>query len=197
MGLTLLCVTETMDDGSIARRLLISNEYSVHKDNGEKEWQHPDSESLRYTEFGNLALDERLSGLMHTLLYFGTETFGGHIRFIEDGAAGIASGREQTWTRKSTEDKEYYERLKAEEYERHCAQMKLEHEKRAPMYEFCTRCQEQREACKNPEHRGRRCMSCCGGLGDASNRHCSNCLDLPYRQQREKALGDEIVYAGE
>ena len=197
MGLTLLCVTEKMDDGSVGRRLLISNEYSVHKEIGQKEWQHPDATALVYTEFGKLVADERLSGLLHPLLHFGTETFGGSIRYIEDGADEIAFGREQSWERKTAADEDYFERLRLEEYERQKASLALEQENRAPAYEFCPRCEARREACKNPDHRGARCMECCGGLGDSSNRYCSNCLDLPFRQKREKALGQEIVYAGE
>lgn len=193
MGLTLLCVTESKGSGSVDRRLFVSNEYSVHKDGDEKDWQHPDPRTLRYTEFGKLVSDERLSSMLHPLLYFGAETFGSHVRFIEDGAADIASGREQTWEQKTAQDKEYFQQLEAERH----AEMMLEYQKQAPVYEFCARCRGQKESCKNPAHRGNLCMECCGGVWDRSNRYCSNCLDLPYREKREKSLGEAVVYSGE
>jgi hypothetical protein len=166
---------------------------ALEKEEGQKEWQHPDPMTLRYAEIGGLRCDGRLSGLMRPLFHFGTEAFGGHIRFIEDGSSEIAATREQSWDEKIAQDAAYFNGLARERQE----VMRLEEQKRAPVYEFCARCEAEREACKSPEHRDRRCMVCCGGIGDRSNRYCSNCLDLPFRKKREEALGRSVVYAGE
>ena len=69
---------------------------------------------------------------------------------------------------------------------------------RAPVYDFCERCGGQTEKCKGSQHRGHsHCMACGGRVGDAAARLCVNCLDLPYREKREKAIGEEIMYLGE
>jgi hypothetical protein len=198
MGMTLLCVSE---DGTDGLRLFVSSEYSVHKERDtegkvlpHQEWQHPDPTTLRYTEFGKLDCPQSFVGFLDAWLHLGVREFGGHVRLIRDGAAAIVSGREQSWEDKLDEDDARRQEMEAErERER-----LIEEQKRAPVYEWCTRCGAEREACKNPAHRGeRRCMQCCGGVGDTNNRYCVNCLDLPYREKREKALGTAIVYTGE
>jgi hypothetical protein len=102
------------------------------------------------------------------------DCFGGHGRLITEGAEEILRGRTQSWDQKLAEDEE---RREAEQYR----EREIGRQEREPVYEYCSRCDGQREACKNYRHRGdHRCMECCGGVGDAQHRHCVNCLDLPY-----------------
>jgi hypothetical protein len=197
MGMTLLCVAE---DGTDGLRLFVSHEYSVDKERDaegrilpDQEWKHPDPTTLRYTALGTFPCPGSFVGFLQALLHLGVHEFGGHVRLIRDGAAAIALGREQSWDEKLKQDEAHREEMEAErERER-----QIEEQQRAPVYEWCTRCGAQREACKSHAHRGNRCMQCCGGVGDTNNRHCVNCLDLPYREQREKFTGNPIVYTGE
>jgi len=67
-----------------------------------------------------------------------------------------------------------------------------------PRYEFCERCNAVTEQCLHWNHQGvSRCMDCGGGVGDSVDGYCLTCIDLVYREKREKALGHKIVYAGE
>jgi hypothetical protein len=197
MGMTLLCVK---DDGNEGLRLLVSNEYSVDKERDaegkvlpDQEWQHPDPTTLRYAEFGRFNCPESFASFVHDLLHLGVGQYGGHVRLIEEDTAVVAKDREQSWAEKLDQDETWREEMEAERQREHY----LEEQKRAPVYQWCSRCGGQREACKNPAHRGNKCMHCCGGVGDTNNRYCTNCLDLPFREKREKALGHEIVYTGE
>jgi len=40
-------------------------------------------------------------------------------------------------------------------------------------------------------------MDCGGGAGDDTRRFCVNCLDLHWREKREKAIGGSITYLSE
>jgi hypothetical protein len=199
MGITVLCVKE---EGGM--RLFVSSEYSVTKerDTGgrvlpDQKWQHPEATALRYTEFGKFDCPSSFGGFMDSWLHLGAGEFGGHVRFISEDAAAILKGRRQSWNDKIDADETHQQEMEAERererYLEHC----LEEQRRAPVYDWCNRCGRSQEVCKNPAHRGNRCMRCCGGVGEASNRHCVNCLDLPYREMREKALGEPIIYEGE
>jgi hypothetical protein len=149
--------------------------------------------TLRYTEFGTFNCPESFTGFVNAILHLGVREFGGHVRLIDENGAAIADGREQSWAEKLDQDDAWRQEMEAErERERW-----IEEQTRAPNYEWCNRCGGQQEACKNPAHRGNRCMHCCGGVADTANRYCINCLDLPYREKREKALGSAIVYTGE
>ena len=200
MGTTLLCVRD--EDQSL--RLFVSNEYDVTKERDasgkvlpNQEWKHPDANTLRYTEFGRFDCPESFESSLNAWLHLGVGRFGGHVRLIDEDAASILNGRQQGWDAKLKEDEARREEMEAERererYREHC----LEEQRRAPHYDWCGHCGASREVCKNHAHRGNRCMHCCGGVGDAANRYCRNCLDLPYRELREKALGAPIVYAGE
>jgi hypothetical protein len=203
MAMTFLCVHATQGDDKSTLRLFISNEYTPHKDRDadgkvlpNQEWQHPDPLTLRYTEMG-VGLSgpgSHFTSIVQTMMQHGVKCFGGHARLITEGAEDILNGRQQSWEEKLAEDQASREAWEAERLQ----EMWAEEQKRAPVYEYCSRCGEEREACKNLFHRGeRRCMSCCGGVSDTHNRYCVNCLDLPYRELREKALGTVIVYSGE
>src|ERR1700722_16150006 len=128
------------------------------------------------------------------LLHLGIGELGGHVRLIEEGAEDIAAGREQSW-----EDKLYDDALRRQEAEAEEAEKRWrEEQRRAPIYEWCDRCNGEQEVCKNSAHRGeRRCMQCGGGVANTQERFCVNCADLPYREMREKALGRAIVYTAE
>jgi hypothetical protein len=128
------------------------------------------------------------------MMEHGVKCFGGHARLITDGAEDILKGRQQSWDEKLAEDEKQREAEKAERYR----EMEIERQESAPIFEYCSRCGGRREVCKNHLHRGdRKCMECGGGVGDVRLRYCINCLDLPYRELREKAIGEPIVYAGE
>jgi hypothetical protein len=148
---------------------------------------------LRYTEIGELNGPDRVTHLLQTVIAHGDKFSGGHLRIISEQAGEIAEGRLQSWEEKQAAEDALRKESEAERARQHW----IEEQRRAPVYEWCARCRAEREVCKNPEHRGNRCMHCCGGVGDTENRHCTNCLDLPYREKREKALGASIVYAGE
>jgi hypothetical protein len=199
MAMTWLCFHQTQGDLNTLR-LFVSNEYTPHKDRDatgkvlpNQEWQHPDPRTLRYTEMGAglSAPGSHFTSMVRMMIQEGMDFFGGHGRLITEGAEDILGGRQQSWDKKFAEEEES---RRADEYRR----MEIEREERAPVYEYCSRCNAEREGCKNYNHRGaRRCMQCCGGVGDARVRHCRNCLDLPYRELREKALGEPIIYACE
>jgi hypothetical protein len=200
MGMTLLCVRAK---GS-SLRLYVSNEYDVTKKRDaagkvlpDQEWQHPEANTLRYTAFGRFGCPESFESFLNAWLQLGVGQFGGHVRFIEEDAAAIVNGRQQSWDAKLSEDEARSEEMEAERererYREHC----LEQERRAPHHDWCGRCGASQEVCKNHAHRGNRCMQCSGGIGDGANRYCRNCLDLPYRELREKVLGAPIVYTGE
>ncbi len=66
------------------------------------------------------------------------------------------------------------------------------------MHDWCPHCGARTEACQYWKHRGtNRCMECNGGVGNRVERYCGNCLDLPFREQREELSGEQITYTRE
>ena len=196
--MTFLCLSDEHGAESAAVRWFVSNEYLPWKERDaegkvlpNQEWQHPDPSTLRYTEVQGEGAPNVFPNLIEIIEKNDRKAPNSHIRVIHEGALEISAGRLQSWKEKIAEDEAWRDAEQRRE-------MDIENEKRAPVYEYCSRCDGEREACKNPKHRGnRKCMTCCGGVGNRDLRHCMNCLDLPYRELREKALGAPIVYAGE
>lgn len=192
--MTIVSVHSKQEDGTVHLGLFASNEYLPYKERDadgnvlpNQEWQHPDPARLRYNELGTLKNSERLSQLFQAIVDVGTGQMGGHIRVIEATDTTCVQGKLQSWT----------ERFDYEEAER-AEQLEERRRREERLYEYCPRCGTQTEACKSPLHRGQnRCMECGGGVADVTERHCVNCLDLPWREKREKSLGAPIVYESE
>ena len=195
--MTFLCVQDNEGAEGSGLRLLISNQYSLHKDRDDEgkvlpnqEWLHPDPTTLRSTAIGDLNAPEHVTRLMQTMVDPSVEFFGGHVRIISEHATEIAEGRLQGWEARQADDDARPEEMEAERQ----LEMEIERQKSSPIHECCPRSGGESEVCKSPLHPG---MTCGGGVGDTRIRHCVNCLDLPYRELREKALGAPIEYAGE
>lgn len=193
MAITLIGIRESADAGHITT-FFISGEYIPHKERDEfgnvlpdQEWQHPEPAGLHYCRLGTFAMDEGVGHLLDALLNLGATQMGGHVRVkvVED--ASWMPRQIETWADRA--EREETERIERER------QYQFEH---AQVYGYCSRCAEHTEQCKNPQHRGPNlCINCNGGAGNTTDRHCSNCLDLPWRNKRERALGQEIVYTSE
>lgn len=200
MALTVIGIREK--DGEMVRtNLYVSQEYLPHKDCDERgivladqEWQHPDAETLRYCFAGALEGDGRVESLLSHVLESGGPWSGGHLRVLfPDNADWIMDqleSWESRWQRERGELEAHHAAHRAQESERR--------ERATPIYGPCPKCGGQTEQCKGLKHRGtHRCGVCCGGIMDHANRYCANCLDLPYREKREAALGEPIIYSGE
>jgi hypothetical protein len=177
--------------------LYVSQDYIPHKQRDalggvlpNQEWQHPEPAALRYCEIGTSVADERVTQRMESILNLGIGQFGGHGRILELESCTWLNDRLETWADRQSRTAQ--EQAEAESQK--CA----EEMAMAPVFDFCKRCVDETEQCKGSTHRGHsRCMLCNGGLGDEFARLCLNCLDLPYRERREKAIGEKIVYLGE
>jgi hypothetical protein len=197
MAMTVVCVHSRQEDGTVHLSLFASNEYLPYKERDSygnvlpnQEWQHPDPATLRYNELGTLSHSERVSQLLQSIVALGTGQMGGHIRVIEATDKTIIQGRLQSWA----------DRSKFEETERgrELRERESEELRSQRLFEYCPRCGTETEACQSPMHRGQtRCTTCGGGIADVTNRHCVNCLDIPWREQREKHTGAPIIYGTE
>jgi RES domain-containing protein len=181
--------------------IYISQEYLPHKERDataavlpNQQWQHPEPEDLYYCRLGTLKADRRSAQLFESSVSLGIGQIGGHGRLLDFKECPWLRRRTIPWAKlKTTIHKTFIE-----EEERRAAEEARKAEARRPIHEYCRRCDALTEQCKDPNHRGsNRCMDCCGGVADRENRRCVNCLDLPYREKREAALGHKIVYEGE
>jgi hypothetical protein len=198
VAFTAIVLRTAPGEGGIRRSTLyVSQEYIPHKEKDEsgavlpnQEWQHPEPAELHYCEIGTLAGDERVTQLLESTLDLGIGQFGGHGRILNLDDCPWMNDRLETWADRQARTEE--EEAEAER-QRYAAEMA-----RAPIYGYCARCGCETEQCKGPQHRAEnRCMSCGGGLGDVRERYCINCLDLPFREKREQAIGERVVYLGE
>jgi hypothetical protein len=201
MALTILAINQSLTTGLYRTAIYFSQEYMPYKATDAvgavltgQEWQRPDAETLRYCDIGELVTDTRVDGLLSTLLSLGAAEMGGHIRILFMDECPWLNGHLETWA-----DRWARSQRELEERERqHVAELAAMEAMRAPILGYCPRCFRQTEQCKGDRHRGEnRCMKCNGDLGDPNRRWCANCIDLPYREKREAALGHAIVYAGE
>jgi hypothetical protein len=195
MAITLLKITKRRARRELLRTtFLISEEYIQHKETipdgavlPNQTWQHPEPETLRYCKLGEFDGDGRVDGIFRALLDLGANQMGGHIRILTPEKCRWLNGRIESWTDRHIREERGLERSRA-----------AEQALRAPLYAYCPRCDEPTEQCKESAHRGEnRCMTCNGGMGDTNRRYCNNCLDLPYREKRESAIGERVVYMGE
>jgi len=202
MAITVLGIKKHGAQGAFPRTtFFVSQEYVPHKETDSsgavlpnQEWQHPKPETLHYCKLGALTSDGGVDGLFHALLELGAGQMGGHVRILTPEECSWLNGRIESWADRHLREKQ--EELERER--QHAAEMAAEQALRAPVYDYCPRCDERTEQCKGPAHRGEnRCITCNGGLGDTNRQHCNNCLDLSYRQKRETALGERVVYLGE
>lgn len=199
MAMTLLGVPKK-DRENIETAYYLSQEYSPAKDKDalgnivpNQEWQHPVPETLSYCRLGVVTGTDRTDGILKALLTLGAGQMGGHIRIILETAEWIEERVETLDDRRRREEQEENER-----YAHHIAEQQEERRQAEPLYAHCHRCQSSAEQCKGPNHGGaNRCMHCCGGIGDAANRICRNCLDLTWREKREQLSGEREVYEGE
>jgi len=199
MASTLIVLRTDADSATGLRRLALylSQEYLPHKERDaagvvlpNQEWQHPEPTELHYCHIGTLHGDDRTLQVIEATLHLGNGQFGGHGRFLVFDTCLWIEERLESWDdRRAREEEEEAER----EAERHREWLLA-----APIFAYCPHCEQDTEQCKGPDHRGsNRCMRCCGGVGNASVQHCSNCLDLPYREKREIAIKETIAYTGE
>jgi len=193
MAFTIVGVQKTTGRSRQTPKLFISEEYFANKcdDSGNvlpaEDWQHPRPEDLRYCRLGTLVTDKRAWDLIKIVLRLGTGQLKGCARIIETDQDSWLRSRTETWNKRAER-----ERQRRAEHDRQ------EKEAREPVYAFCPRCGATTESCKNPHHRGLHpCIKCGGGIGNRELRYCSNCLDLPWREQRERAVGHQIVYLTE
>jgi len=195
---TIVVVHSADDEGELhRRRVYLSQEYLPHKERDEsgallpnQEWQHPEPSELHHCDVGMLNGDQRAMQLIEVILNLGTGQTGRHGRMLTLESCPWIEERLETWVDRQAQVEE---EQAAEERRRYAEEMA-----RAPVYGYCERCARETEQCKGPQHRGRnRYMACGGGLGESRNRVCVNCVDLPYREKREQALGHPIVYSGE
>jgi hypothetical protein len=197
MAFTVIGTNKVTAEQSRSVALFTSEEYLPHKERDtsgnvlpNQEWQHPTPDQLHYCELGTLVTDDRVSQLINAMLELGADQMGGHARVVFTDDAPWLKQRTETW-----EDRAERERQQLAERER---QESLKEAAKEPCYAFCTRCGATTESCKNLRHRGSNpCMKCGGGLGDSVHRYCVNCLDLPWREKREQAVGQKIVYLNE
>jgi hypothetical protein len=202
MAYTVLVLTDPQGDGLLSESVLfISEEYSPTKERDasgailpDQEWQHPAPEGLQYCKFGNSSADARVNQHLKTLLSLGVGQLGGHVRMLYLAECSWLKCQTENWENRHAHEAKRLEAEQRRELEPHLAELR----EREPIYDYCGRCRREMEQCKGASHRGpNKCIQCCGGVGNPNLRHCRNCLDLPYREKREEALGHPIVYAGE
>jgi hypothetical protein len=197
MAFTIIGTNKVTADRRRSVSLFISEEYLPYKERDtsgnvlpNQKWQHPTPNELHYCKVGTLVTDDRASQLITTMLELGADQKGGHARVMFMDEVSWLKKRTETW-----KDRAKRERQRLAERER---QEILKEAAKEPSYAFCPRCGATTESCKNPRHRGSNpCMKCGGGLGESEHRHCVNCLDLPWREKREQAVGQKIVYLTE
>jgi hypothetical protein len=200
MAMTLLGVLKK-DHETVETTYYLSQEYLPTKDKDalgnilpNQEWQHPVSETLSYCRLGAVIGTERIDDILKSLLTLGAGGMGGHIRIIFTEAAEWIEERVETLEDRCRRE----EQENAERYASYVAENQKEQRRAEPIYAYCRRCECSVEQCKGPNHRGvNRCMHCCGEIGDAANRICRNCLDLPWREKREQLRGAREIYEGE
>jgi hypothetical protein len=199
MAFTIVGMRKATEKGHPRETIVyVSHEYIPHKERDamggvlpNQEWQHPDPQTLHYCRLGTLMADLRVENLVESILGFGADHMGGHIRILFQEHAPWIEERLDSWSERRAREQQEYERERE-------MQAAAEAAERAPVYDYCPRCNNQMEQCKNPMHRGHnRCMRCNGGESNVAKRHCNNCHDLKYREKREAALGHSITYAGE
>jgi len=197
MAFTFLALNKTTSEHKRLVTLFISEEYAAFKETDtsgnvlpNQDWQHPVPEKLHYCKVGSLVGDERVTHLVRAVLELGAGEMGGHARVMFTDRAPWIKQQTETWEDRATREREQLAERSRQE--------KLKEDAKAPVYEYCSRCEETTESCKNPRHRGSSlCIECGGGLADKERRHCLNCVDLPWRERREEATGREIVYLNE
>jgi hypothetical protein len=203
MASTLIVLRTDVDGETGLQRiaLYLSQEYLPHKERDDdgvvlpnQEWQHPEPTELHYCHIGTLHGDDRVVQMLEATLHLGNSQFGGHGRLLVLDTCPWINEHLETWEDRHAREAEE----QAQRDEGLAAEWHREWTLATPVFAYCQRCEQSTEQCKGPSHRGsNRCMRCCGGVGDTRVRYCANCLDLPYREHRERAINEPITYSGE